>query len=65
MKSILDQTFEDFEVLLIDDGAKDTTPQICDKYAVQDSRVKVYHKINGGLQMYGVDKELFKSKRRI
>lgn len=59
MKSILDQTFEDFEVLLIDDGAKDTTPQICDKYAVQDSRVKVYHKINGGLsdaRNYGLDR---------
>lgn len=59
MKSILSQTFEDFEVLLIDDGSKDTTPQICDKYAALDSRVKAYHKNNGGLsdaRNYGLDR---------
>ena len=59
MKSILSQTFEDFEVLLIDDGSKDTTPKICDKYAALDSRVKAYHKKNGGLsdaRNYGLDR---------
>ena len=59
MKSILSQTFEDFEVLLIDDGSKDSTPQICDKYAALDSRVKAYHKKNGGLpdaRNYGLDR---------
>lgn len=59
MKSILAQTFNDFEVLLIDDGAKDGTAQICDKYAALDSRVRVYHKENGGLsdaRNYGLDR---------
>lgn len=59
MESILNQRFNDFEILLIDDGAKDSTPQICDKYASLDPRVKVYHKENGGLsdaRNYGLDR---------
>lgn len=59
MNSILNQEFHDFEVLLIDDGAKDKTPQICDKYASLDSRVRVFHKENGGLsdaRNYGLDR---------
>ena len=47
--SILAQTFTDFECLLIDDGSKDGSPAICDEYAQNDSRVKVFHKPNGGL----------------
>ena len=47
--SILQQTFTDFELILVDDGAKDNTGKICDEYAVQDERVKVIHKENGGL----------------
>ncbi len=47
--SILSQNFKDFELLLIDDGSKDTSPQICDEYAKRDSRIKVYHKTNGGV----------------
>ena len=39
--SILLQSFKDFEVLLIDDGAKDSTPEICDACANKDSRIKV------------------------
>lgn len=39
--SILRQSFKDFEVLLIDDGAKDSTPEICDACAKKDSRIKV------------------------
>lgn len=47
--SILAQTYENFEVILIDDGATDNCPQICDEYAERDSRVKVIHKENGGV----------------
>ena len=46
--SILVQTFSDFEVLLIDDGSKDKSGEICDEYAKKDIRVKVFHKENGG-----------------
>ena len=46
--SILNQTYTDFEVILVDDGSPDSCPQICDEYAVKDARVKVVHKINGG-----------------
>lgn len=47
--SILSQTFTDFELLLIDDGSKDKSGAICDEYAEKDSRVKVFHKENGGV----------------
>lgn len=47
--SILCQGYRDFELLLIDDGSKDSSPLICDEYAVIDRRVKVYHKPNGGV----------------
>lgn len=47
--SILCQTFSDFELILVDDGSPDNCPDICDKYAETDSRVKVIHKKNGGL----------------
>ena len=47
--SILNQTFKDFELILVDDGSPDNCPQICCEYAKQDRRVKVIHKENGGL----------------
>ena len=47
--SILAQTYPDFELLLIDDGSPDGCPEICDEYAGRDPRVKVIHKLNGGL----------------
>lgn len=47
--SILAQTFTDFELLLIDDGSKDKSGEICDEYAQKDSRVRVFHKENGGV----------------
>lgn len=46
--SILAQTFTDFEVLLVDDGSPDKSGCICDEFARQDDRVKVFHKENGG-----------------
>ena len=46
--SILVQSFEDFELLLINDGSNDCSGAICDKYAAKDSRVRVFHKKNGG-----------------
>lgn len=47
--SILGQTFKDIEVICIDDGSTDRSPQILDDYADNDCRVKVIHKANGGL----------------
>lgn len=46
---VLSQTFLDFELLLINDGSKDSSGKICDEYAAKDSRVRVIHKENGGL----------------
>lgn len=47
--SILNQTFSDFEIILVDDGSPDVCGKICDEYAKKDTRIKVVHKRNGGL----------------
>lgn len=49
VESILAQTYSDFEILLVDDGSPDGCPALCDSLAVDDDRVKVIHKENGGL----------------
>lgn len=57
--SILLQSFHDFEILLIDDGSTDNSGKICDEYALKDSRIKVFHKKNGGVssaRQFGIEK---------
>lgn len=49
VKSVLNQNFTDLEVILVDDGSPDCCPQICDELALQDPRITVIHKKNGGL----------------
>lgn len=47
--SLINQTYKNLEIILVDDGSPDNCPKICDEYAKQDSRIKVMHKENGGL----------------
>jgi glycosyltransferase involved in cell wall biosynthesis len=57
IQSIIDQTFRDFELLLIDDGSTDNSYAICEKYFYEDRRIKLFHKKNSGLvnsRKYGV-----------
>ena len=49
IKSLLTQTYENLEIVLVDDGSSDESGSICDEYAKKDSRIKVIHKENGGL----------------
>ena len=49
IKSVLSQTFTDFEFILVNDGSTDSSGKICDEYSKLDSRIKVFHKSNGGL----------------
>ena len=58
VESLLSQTFPDFEILLVDDGSPDHSGAICDDYARKDDRIKVFHKLNGGVssaRQYGID----------
>ena len=49
LDSIINQTYSNLEIILIDDGSSDKSPQICDEYASKDNRITVIHKKNGGL----------------
>ena len=49
IKSVLDQTYQDLEIILVDDGTKDNSGIMCDEYATKDNRIRVIHKENGGL----------------
>ena len=59
VSSVVSQTYEDIEIILVDDGATDGCPAICDALAQKDGRIKVIHKKNGGLsdaRNAGIDK---------
>lgn len=49
LDSVINQTYKNLEIILVDDGSKDNSPQICDEYKRKDNRIKVIHKENGGL----------------
>ena len=49
LESIVNQTFRDLEIILVDDGSPDKCGEICDEYAKKDNRIIVIHKANGGL----------------
>lgn len=49
LKSVVNQTYKELEILLVDDGATDSSGKLCDYWAQKDNRIKVIHKSNGGL----------------
>lgn len=49
IKSLIDQTYENIEIILVDDGSSDASPMLCDNWALRDTRIRVIHKKNGGL----------------
>jgi len=49
IKSIINQNYNDLQIILVDDGSTDNSGEICDSFALLDSRIKVIHKENGGL----------------
>lgn len=57
IESIVNQTYQDLEIILVDDGSPDNCGKICEDYAEKDKRIKVFHKENGGLsdaRNYGI-----------
>ncbi len=49
VESIVNQTYRNLEIILIDDGSPDNCPQMCDDWTKRDARIRVIHKENGGL----------------
>ena len=49
VESIRKQTYSNLEIILVDDGSPDACPRMCDQFALDDARIKVIHKPNGGL----------------
>ena len=49
VNSVLNQTFQNFELILVEDGSPDNCPKLCDEFAKENSNIKVIHKENGGL----------------
>lgn len=49
MASVVQQSYKELEIIVVDDGSTDNSPQICDNWSVKDDRVHVIHKENGGL----------------
>lgn len=61
VESVLSQSYTDFELLLIDDGSPDNSGSLCEEYAAKDSRIRVFHKKNGGVSSarnYGLKKAI-------
>lgn len=59
ISSIVKQTYENIEVILVDDGSTDSSGRLCDGWLEKDGRIKVFHKVNGGLsdaRNFGIDK---------
>lgn len=59
METVFAQTYDNFEIILVDDGSTDSSGKMCDEYAAKDDRVRVFHKENGGLsdaRNFGVQK---------
>lgn len=48
LRSVVNQTYKNLEIILVDDGSKDASPAMCDEWAEKDSRIKVFHKENAG-----------------
>jgi len=51
LESLLNQTYKDLEIILVDDGSKDNSGRLCDNYAAADKRIKVVHQKNGGVSV--------------
>ena len=49
IQSIINQTYKNLQIILVNDGSPDNCGKICDEYALKDNRIEVIHKINGGL----------------
>lgn len=49
LESVVNQTYKNLEIILVDDGSPDNCPKMCDEWAIKDERIKVIHKENGGL----------------
>lgn len=49
VESVLCQTYQNFEIILVDDGSPDNCPQMCDDFVARDARIRVIHKANGGI----------------
>ena len=59
ISSIINQTYKDIEIILVDDGSTDNSGDLCEQWGHKDSRIVVYHKMNGGLMSawkYGVER---------
>ena len=59
LDSVIRQTYQKLEIILVDDGSTDSSGKICDEYANKDGRIKVFHKKNGGLsdaRNYGIER---------
>ncbi|MBO7370843.1 MAG: glycosyltransferase, partial [Campylobacter sp.] len=49
LNSVVNQTYANLEIILVNDGSADKSPQICDEFALQDSRIKVFHQKKSGV----------------